>query len=67
MMKDGRAGHSDLTERPILNELRNTTVLDMAISLASPHAKLNIKDLGHELVTSAMDRMKVLGMGGFWF
>ena len=43
MMKHGRAGHSGLTERPILNELRNATVLDMAISLVSPRAKLNLK------------------------
>jgi hypothetical protein len=43
MMKDGRVGHSGLTERPILNELRNATVLDMAICLVSPRAKLNIK------------------------
>jgi hypothetical protein len=43
MMKDGRAGHSGLTERPILNELKNTTVLDMAISLVSPRAKLNME------------------------
>ena len=43
MMKDGRAGHSGLTERPILNELKNTTVLDMAISLVSPRAKVNME------------------------
>jgi hypothetical protein len=35
MMKDGRAEHSGPTERPILNELRNTTGLDIPISSVS--------------------------------
>jgi hypothetical protein len=29
--------------------------------------KIEYRDLGQELVSSTMDRMKVLGMGGFWF
>ncbi len=40
---------------------RQKRSLDMAISLVSP------RDLGQELVTRAMDRMKVLGMGRLCF
>jgi hypothetical protein len=67
MMKDWRAGHSGLTERPILNELRNTTVLDMASSISLSWCKIEYRDLGQELVTRAMDGMKVLGMGRLCF
>src|ERR1700730_6614824 len=45
---------------------RQKRSLDMAICLVSPRAKLN-RDLGQELVTRAMDRMKVLGMGRLCF
>jgi hypothetical protein len=43
-----------------------TTGLDMVMSLVSPRAKLN-RDLGQELVTRAMDRMKVLGIARLCF
>src|ERR1700688_4660980 len=45
---------------------RQKRSLDIAICLVSPRAKLN-RDLGQELVTRAMDRMKVLGMGRLCF
>jgi len=43
--------------------------MDMAIgtALVSPRCKIEYRELGQELVTRAMDRMKVLGMGRLFF
>jgi hypothetical protein len=45
---------------------RQKRSLDVVICFVSPRA-IEYRDLGQELVSNTMDRMKVLGMSGFWF
>ena len=53
-----------ITKSPNSLPWSNTAGLDVVIGVVPPRARIECVDLGQELVSSAMDRMKVLGIGG---